>query len=257
MKTLLTLSDIQRIKELYIHTYEKHKLILNDMILFQDTILSSSSHYRDVRALDTPYGLNKDEYDINDNICGAWEYAFIIMNLPLEKGLTVLEAASSASILPAYLTNLGYNFISVDLETSYQEAIKKNINSDYQIIQADLKEIPVADNSVDVIISNSALEHIQDDIAMWKEFTRILKPSGKMIHTFPIAKPGYTNAWLQEPIDFFKNPTEIHNKTHRLIDKRIAEENYFLPNNLWVEIWEEHFYHREIQAFCVVKKNKQ
>lgn len=250
----LTLDNIQRIKERYIHPYEKHKQIINDMLLFQDQKLNITAHYRKVKGFDTPYDINKEEYDIENNICGAWEYAFIIMNLPLQQGLTILEAASSASILPAYLSELGYSVTSVDLDISYQEKIRKESKIDYRIIKADLKQIPLPDNSVDVIISNSALEHIPDDVAMWKEFTRVLKRGGKMIHTFPVARPGYRKAWVQEPVDFFANPTELHNRTHRIVDKKIAESRYFIPNKLGVEIWEEHFYLREIQAYCVVVK---
>lgn len=254
MSKQFTLDDIQKIKELYIHPYENHKQIINDMILFQEKRLNISAHYRKIKGFDTPYDINNEEYDTNNDICGAWEYAFIIMNLPLQKGLTILEAASAASLLPVYLTTLGYDVISVDLDTSYQEKIRQESKIDYQIINADLKQIPLADNSVDVIVSNSALEHIPDDVAMWKEFTRVLKSVGKMIHTFPVAKPRYRNAWLQEPVDFFANPTKEHDRTHRIIEKKIAESRYFTPNNLWVEIWEEHFYHREIQAYCVVIK---
>jgi GT2 family glycosyltransferase/SAM-dependent methyltransferase len=249
----LSMEDIAKMKELYIHPFRKEERIISDIALFQDS-LNISAHYRRVKGLDTPYDVDYEQYHVDSDICGVWEYAFIILHMPLQKDLTVFEAASAASLLPAYLANLGYNVISADLETSYQEQIRKQSCIKYHVVNADLTKIPLSDNSVDVIISNSAIEHVSDDFELWKEFTRILKKGGKMIHTFPVGRPGYRSAWFQEPVDFFENPTRLHNRTHRLVDKKIAEKRYFIPNNLWLEVWEEHFYHREIQAYCVVVK---
>jgi SAM-dependent methyltransferase len=252
----MTPESIQSLKNLYIHPYEKQKRIIDDLKRFQNAHLQIPSHYRRIRGYDAPHtspdGL---EYGWDDSICGEWEYAFILLNLPLRPGLRVLEAASSASILPAYLSRLGYDVISVDLDTSYQENIRRESGIPYRIVRGDLAAIDLPPESVDVIVSNSALEHVERDEAAWREFTRILKRGGRMVHTFPVTTPGqYTNAWVQEPVDFFAQPTPEHDRTHRLVSKSIAEERYFVPNRLWCAIWEEMYCHREIQAAVVVLK---
>ena len=47
--------------------------------------------------------------------------------------------------------------------------------------QTDLASIPVADASVDVIMSRSVFEHLDDPAAVYAEFARILKPGGRLI----------------------------------------------------------------------------
>jgi 2-polyprenyl-3-methyl-5-hydroxy-6-metoxy-1,4-benzoquinol methylase len=253
---LLTLEAIQALKNRYIHPGEKQRQIIDDLLRFQSALLDIPSHYRKIRGLGAPFTAPDHlEYGVDDPICGEWEYAFIILNLPLQPGLTVLEAASSASILPAYLSHLGYRVISVDLETSYQGNIRRESGIRYGIARCDLAALGIRNESVDVIVSNSALEHVERDEAAWREFTRILKPGGRMIHTFPVATPGaYTNAWFQEPVDFFAHPTPEHDRTHRLVSKSIAEERYLVPNRLRCASWEEAYSHREIQAYVVVMK---
>lgn len=45
----------------------------------------------------------------------------------------------------------------------------------------DLANIPIEDSSVDLIMSRSVFEHLQDPAAVYKEFARILKPGGKVV----------------------------------------------------------------------------
>jgi SAM-dependent methyltransferase len=47
--------------------------------------------------------------------------------------------------------------------------------------QADLSSIPVPDASVDVIMSRSVFEHLDDPGAVYAEFARILRPGGRLI----------------------------------------------------------------------------
>lgn len=50
-----------------------------------------------------------------------------------------------------------------------------------ETFQSDLASIPVADASVDVIMSRSVFEHLDDPAAVYAEFARILKPGGSVI----------------------------------------------------------------------------
>lgn len=47
--------------------------------------------------------------------------------------------------------------------------------------RADLSAVPVPDASVDVIMSRSVFEHLDDPAAVYAEFARILKPGGRLI----------------------------------------------------------------------------
>ena len=46
---------------------------------------------------------------------------------------------------------------------------------------SDLANLPLGDSSVDVIMSRSVFEHLQDPAAVYTEFARILKPGGRLI----------------------------------------------------------------------------
>lgn len=51
---------------------------------------------------------------------------------------------------------------------------------------ADLNEpLPVADESVDIVICQEGIEHLPDQLAVLSEFNRILKPGGTLILTCP------------------------------------------------------------------------
>lgn len=50
-----------------------------------------------------------------------------------------------------------------------------------ETFSADLSSIPVPDASIDVIMSRSVFEHLDDPAAVYAEFARILKPGGRLV----------------------------------------------------------------------------
>jgi SAM-dependent methyltransferase len=50
-----------------------------------------------------------------------------------------------------------------------------------ETFQADLSSIPVPSASIDVIMSRSVFEHLEDPAAVYRESARILKPGGRLI----------------------------------------------------------------------------
>ena len=61
-----------------------------------------------------------------------------------------------------------------------------------KILKADLENLPIDDNKVDVIISNCTINHATNKQAVWNEVYRILKPGGRFVvsdiySTSPIA----------------------------------------------------------------------
>lgn len=55
-----------------------------------------------------------------------------------------------------------------------------------QWMQADLNyPLPVADDSFDVIVSSEVIEHLENPRAVFREFSRLLRPQGKLIVTTP------------------------------------------------------------------------
>lgn len=48
-----------------------------------------------------------------------------------------------------------------------------------------VENLPVRDNSYDVIVNTQVIEHVKSPITMLKEFNRVLKPTGKLFLTAP------------------------------------------------------------------------
>lgn len=75
----------------------------------------------------------------------------------------------------------GLDFSMVALEYCRNRGIKN-------LGRADVRHIPIADNSVDVITALDLIEHIEDDHGLMEEFARVLKPGGIAIMTVPAHK---------------------------------------------------------------------
>jgi len=58
------------------------------------------------------------------------------------------------------------------------------------------ERLPIAHESVDVIVATDILEHLEDDIAVLKEFYRVLKPSGYVVVTVP----AYSILWSEHDL---------------------------------------------------------
>jgi SAM-dependent methyltransferase len=80
----------------------------------------------------------------------------------------------SAPTLAKY-RNRGKRLIGVDLVDF------RDVPSDITTLQCDLTRIPLPDNSVDLIISQSVFEHLVEPQPVYQEFARIMRPGGIVI----------------------------------------------------------------------------
>ena len=96
-------------------------------------------------------------------------------------GSTLLELGCAGGV--DYFANR-YNMIGLDL--SFQSL--QNLNGYKYALQADATNIPLADLSVDGIISSYFWEHIPTEIKdkMLQEFKRVLKPGGKLVFLYDV-----------------------------------------------------------------------
>lgn len=89
----------------------------------------------------------------------------------------------------------GYVF-GIDISEGMIAKAKANLEkfeiTNAEILKADLENLPVDDNSVNLIISNCTINHATNKQAVWAEVYRILKPGGRFVvsdiySTSPIA----------------------------------------------------------------------
>ncbi len=106
----------------------------------------------------------------------------------LKKGETVLDLGSGAGFdcfLAANKVGAKGKIIGVDMTSEMLEKARENIlKSNYKNIEFRLGEIenlPVADNSVDVVISNCVINLTSDKRRVFDEIFRVLKPGGRIM----------------------------------------------------------------------------
>ena len=106
----------------------------------------------------------------------------------LEKGQTVLDLGSGAGFdcfLAANKVGPTGKVIGIDMtEAMIDKAGKNAAKGGYKNVEFRLGEIenlPVDDNSVDVIISNCVINLVPDKARAFKQAFRVLKPSGRLM----------------------------------------------------------------------------
>lgn len=131
--------------------------------------------------------MNKTElltYFKNDLKWG-WSYqAQIVFNFLCEaseeaKGGVVLDAGAGYQRYKPFFDE------SIYIAQEHPEAGKKNKNIKEYDILCDVKNIPLKDNSVDLILSTSSLEHLEYPDDFFKEAHRVLKPGGVLYINVP------------------------------------------------------------------------
>lgn len=135
--------------------------------------------------------LGKAPDELNDRTL-EWPWVLKAAKEMENKGL-VLDVGSSNTPLPLDLENLGFDVKALDINAS-KTIIGKNIN----VIASDIRNIPLPDNSLDLITCVSVLEHIgvkgrygtkendsDGDMKAMCEMSRLLKPGGCLLITIP------------------------------------------------------------------------
>jgi SAM-dependent methyltransferase len=140
----------------------------------------------------------RDAYDrwhtdraVDDNaitdLHNPWN-SFVCENLPPIAGKLVLEIGCGRGQLTAHLAANGANVIGADFSVQALSLARHRITDDGYpaiLLNADACHIPLADQSIDVVISCETIEHTPNPQAALAEFYRVLKPGGKLILTFP------------------------------------------------------------------------
>jgi len=80
--------------------------------------------------------------------------------------------------------NSGYVYgldISEGMIAKARTNLKKFEVGNAEILQAELEQIPLKNDSVNLVISNCTINHASDKPAVWNEVYRILKPGGRFV----------------------------------------------------------------------------
>ena len=92
-----------------------------------------------------------------------------------------------------YLAELGHRVIGVDSAQAMLDRAAANV-PDACLSQADLRQLPIPDHAVDVIVCALALTHVPDLGAALTEFVRVLRPGGHLVISDSRGLFGYLGA---------------------------------------------------------------
>jgi ubiquinone/menaquinone biosynthesis C-methylase UbiE len=91
-----------------------------------------------------------------------------------------LDAACGTGRHAAYLASLGHTVIGVDSSPGMLARAREKVPQ-AEFHEADLHELPLADDSVDLVVCAIALVHLADIEGPFGEFARVLRPGGHLV----------------------------------------------------------------------------
>lgn len=119
-----------------------------------------------------------------DHLNNLREYELSLLLPYLVNQGRILEIGGGSGIQAKRLSEAGCDIVSVDVgESGYAN------DRVFPVIDYDGRNLPLADDSFDVIFSSNVLEHIPSLDQFHHELKRVLKPGGYCIHIMP------TGAW--------------------------------------------------------------
>jgi SAM-dependent methyltransferase len=115
--------------------------------------------------------------------CGA-----PLAHAALEPGETVLDLGSGAgfdAFLAARAVGPAGRVIGVDMTPEMLERARRNAaatgHANVEFREGHIEALPVADASVDVVISNCVVNLVPDKAAVYREVARVLRPGGRLV----------------------------------------------------------------------------
>ena len=124
----------------------------------------------------------------------------------LSEGLHVLDVGAGSCPYRSFFSHCIYK--TQDFSTLPKDQLTGHAGYGKIDYVSDILSIPVADESFDVIVCTEVLEHVPEPILALQEFSRILKPGGKLLLTAPLGSGihqepyhyygGYTPYWYRK-----------------------------------------------------------
>lgn len=105
----------------------------------------------------------------------------------LEPGQTVLDLGCGAGtdlLIAAQMAGSDGGVIGIDMTESMLERARASARAmglaDVELHHGLIEDLPVADESIDVVISNGVIDLVPDKEAVFSEIDRVLKPGGRL-----------------------------------------------------------------------------
>ena len=120
-------------------------------------------------------------------------YYFVTTQFDL-KGKTILDIASGEGYGSNILAQQAKQVFGVDIaEEAVTHANSKYKSNNLQYLQGSATNIPIENNTIDMVVSFETIEHLDKHEEMMREIKRVLKPNGILVISSPNKKE-YTDA---------------------------------------------------------------
>lgn len=132
----------------------------------------------------------------------------------LKPGATLLDAGCGRTVpvLKNYLGRAG-RLIGVELVEF------TDVPHGIETYNADLAKLPLPDASVDLIMSRSVFEHLTDPEAVYREFSRVLRPGGAVVFLT-------ANMWDYGTLVARLVPNRFHARIVKHVEGRAEEDTF-------------------------------
>ena len=155
----------------------------------------------------------------------------------LVRGRDVLDVASGEGYGSAMLAQTARSVVGVDVAAEAVEFARRHYyHANARFLVGDCSALPLADASVDVVVSFETIEHHDRHDAMMSEFRRVLRPDGIVVISSPNRlvysdEPGYVNPYHVKELYFdeFVALLQRHFRYVGLHGQRIAAASFVYP----------------------------
>ena len=160
---------------------------------------------------------------IPDDFSGA------ILDVPV--GTAVFTERKWKALSEAQITCLDY---SEDMIEQAKERLQKRNN--ISLIQGDVGDLPMEDNSFDIVLSMNGFHAFPDKKKAFQETWRVLKPEGKFIACFYIkGKSGITD-WLVKNIlskkGWFTPPFQTEEELRNILNRLYKKVDFHIDGSM-------------------------
>lgn len=187
---------------------------------FDYVYVTSIKYYKEIKKELVELGIDEDNIIsfykwslTNSDVREEW----IIKKLKeIPEGKVILDAGAGELKYKPYCRHLKYiaqDFGEYKSDTGEGDIQFDKWDTSGNDIICDIVDIPLEDESVDVILCSEVFEHISNPVLALKEFSRLLKKGGKLLLTAPFCSlthmapfyfgNGFSEYWYKEHLEYF------------------------------------------------------
>lgn len=119
-------------------------------------------------------------YDVPRNLMLEREQVLVHAILDELAAGTALDVACGTGRHMAHLAGRGHTVIGTDVSPGMLAVAREKL-PDAELHLADMHALPVADASIDTVVTGLALNHVPDLAPVFAEFARVLRPGGHLV----------------------------------------------------------------------------